>query len=97
MFSLTLQGPCESDPQLPGAVGQEGLKGSVLPAALKQEGLGQEAAWAEGPAAGGESGAVNAAIFLAPRSAGLWEMLLPTQEGRGFGGSHISHWAPSEM
>lgn len=84
MFSLTLQRPCESDPQLPGAVGQEGLKGSILPAALKQKGLRQEAAWAvRGQLLGEESGAINAAIFLAPCSAGLWEMLLPTQ-GKGF-------------
>lgn len=50
MFSLTLGRPCESDPQLPGAVGQEGLKGNILKAALKQKGLSQELAWVEGTA-----------------------------------------------
>jgi len=47
LLSLTLQRLCESDPQLPGAVGQEGLKTNVLPAALKQKRLSQELAWVE--------------------------------------------------
>lgn len=80
MFSLTLRRPCEADPQLPGAVGLEGLKRNILLAALSRRGsarsllgLREQPSSRLSPERGQQTGAISVDVLVDRLSSDFWE------------------------